>query len=732
MPPTNGLFDHVSRNQPLRFRADRHNAWQDAAAAHAAKKVGGPPGAAGQTNVILDITNNTGADIPINGVLEINGLQIEPTYNDGILQNHPILDGQTPSGSDVPIAITLQPARDGDTVQAVVVGVVPCKVDVQDTDHQFAVPTNGENAKLESATTGGVRILYKPAATGDQDCLVQLPVSGGAARLEFLWSNLYSLDHSEPETDPLLCGGGVGYTLLPCFERVVAKAPSTQSEAEDMDQIGAANTFWAVDTDDETGDLDLLIVKRSGATQNRSGVVCTMEQVAEEAGGSGAPFWYAWPVPQTGHTDPLLTNSTPQTDAITGGDQGDREVEISSDKTGDYTAGIVVRWSDSSSGTNDGLYTVQSSSHAGGTTTVVLVESIPGATIDGNLNIDAEYLVPDDDTSDPTEYTIIGVDTGNDEFDILGDHTDVFEDQAFFRVVGSYDFSGGYVCDGDSTEAGGVTTITVEENLPNISRSVNEIFSGTKTIRLTGDYSTEFADDDKIMLQGTDYNDDVYTVNGTPTYDALNDWTDIVVDESLTNENNGNGFAYNVGTLVRYPIRAREDVPLPDQDVANRASSVRSIYDLSTPVWFSPRSILAGDSYPNPTIYARDGDTRPIIVSGQYSNQFGGYSSWPVIRNLHLSRIDTTLCPSGCLFARWAGFGRTIEFYFRHHVTDQLYRGEIEVEEIEKDAGVGDNFMVVTGNVTSNTVTLRVPWKFDADDDLLYQEFSLDLDLLAT
>jgi hypothetical protein len=533
---------------------------------------------------------------------------------------------------------------------------------------------------------------------------------------------MYDLTHAVPATDPIVAGGEPGKALLPSFTRIVARAPSTQSEAAAMQEIGANSIFWSVDTDDQTGDLDLMIIKLSGAAANRSVTVCTMSQVGEEPGDGGAPYWRAYPWPQTGHDDPTLTNTTPRSDAVTGGDQGDKEVTVAGDLTSNYAAGTVVRW-DGSTG-NDGLYSVASSSHAGGTTTIVLAESIPHATMDGTLYIDGRYLVPSDDSDNPTSTdTIIGIDVVDDEWLVSGDQTAKFTDGDWFRVVDG-DYEGGFTCDGNSTEAGGVTTIAVKEDITDQSYSVHDITASTKTIRISGDCASSFTDGHKFILVDTDSNDDTYTCDGDATYDG-SDYTSIVVDEAVIDENSGNGYAYATGQIKIYPTVCADEVELPAQDSTSRDTYAPAIFDAANDQWYSPRGIIEGMTYVQDSIVCRDADSLPISVAGQYASSFSSFTSYPVIRCLHISRIDTTLCPRGCIFARWSGAGSVMEIYYRHHVTGQLYRGEITFKEEQTTASASYDFLCVQGDESpSGYITLRAPWRYNVDGSLVYQDWT--------
>ena len=92
----------------------------------------------------------------------------------------PVFIGQkmTEEREGKPYAILLEPLAKDQIGRAMVLGIVPAKVTIQDADDQYAVPIPGSTSGgLKSDSTGVARILWKAGGAGSQWCLLQL---GGA------------------------------------------------------------------------------------------------------------------------------------------------------------------------------------------------------------------------------------------------------------------------------------------------------------------------------------------------------------------------------------------------------------------------------------------------------------------------------------------------------------------------------------------------------------------------
>ena len=112
-------------------------------------------------------------------------IAVPPNLNeDEFLSCAPVFVGQkmTEEREGKPYAILLEPLAHDQIGRAMVLGIVPAKVTIQDADDQYAVPTPGSTAgALQSDSTGVARILWKAGGAGSQWCLLQLGGAGSGS-----------------------------------------------------------------------------------------------------------------------------------------------------------------------------------------------------------------------------------------------------------------------------------------------------------------------------------------------------------------------------------------------------------------------------------------------------------------------------------------------------------------------------------------------------------------------
>lgn len=117
--------------------------------------------------------------------LVLNDIAVPPSANeDEFISCAPVFIGQkmTDEREGKPYAILLEPIAAGEIGRAMVFGIVPAKVSIQDADDQYAVPTpNSSSGALQSDSTGVARIVWKAGGTGTQWCLLQLGGAGGGS-----------------------------------------------------------------------------------------------------------------------------------------------------------------------------------------------------------------------------------------------------------------------------------------------------------------------------------------------------------------------------------------------------------------------------------------------------------------------------------------------------------------------------------------------------------------------
>ena len=117
--------------------------------------------------------------------LVLNDIAVPPSANENeFVSCPPVFIGQkmTDEREGRPYAILLEPVAAGAIGRAMVFGIVPAKVSIQDADNQYAVPTpNSSAGALQSDSTGVARIVWKAGGTGAQWCLLQLGGAGGGS-----------------------------------------------------------------------------------------------------------------------------------------------------------------------------------------------------------------------------------------------------------------------------------------------------------------------------------------------------------------------------------------------------------------------------------------------------------------------------------------------------------------------------------------------------------------------
>ena len=81
-----------------------------------------------------------------------------------------------------PYAVLLEPIAAGEVGRAMLLGITPAKVAIQDAEDQYAVPTPGSaTGALQSDASGVARILWKAGGSGTQWCVLQLGGAGSGA-----------------------------------------------------------------------------------------------------------------------------------------------------------------------------------------------------------------------------------------------------------------------------------------------------------------------------------------------------------------------------------------------------------------------------------------------------------------------------------------------------------------------------------------------------------------------
>ena len=135
-----------------------------------------------QTGIIL-VKNTTGSTIEPFSVVALKTVMIEPK-NDASKRTFQYdmpffeIEAYTEDTSKKPVAIVQEPIKKNATGKAMVLGVTAAKVNIDNEEHYSAVPDVKNKFKLKSASDGDIKILWKPAQTGEQLCMLAIGVGG--------------------------------------------------------------------------------------------------------------------------------------------------------------------------------------------------------------------------------------------------------------------------------------------------------------------------------------------------------------------------------------------------------------------------------------------------------------------------------------------------------------------------------------------------------------------------
>lgn len=132
---------------------------------------GATPSTGDRSQTVIRVKNNTGDTVPRFAVLGLGDPVIDPSAGDAQLfsfKNTTALQGETP---DIDthwgrFCVTLSPIPDGMIGEAVIAGVVPCKINVYQSVHQWADIKDGDSTQLNSDDCGTCKILWKESGTG--------------------------------------------------------------------------------------------------------------------------------------------------------------------------------------------------------------------------------------------------------------------------------------------------------------------------------------------------------------------------------------------------------------------------------------------------------------------------------------------------------------------------------------------------------------------------------------
>ncbi len=171
---------HATAGNPLEIKASDWNALTDAAREVHAQRLGREGGSAGRNplvpalRVMVKLTSGPWAATNIVSFDRASTI-IDPDVNPFEAARNPVLARKTGSlDQDDPWGILCEPvSSDGGIVPIVIKGVCVAEVNIHDVAHHFC-ERGSSGSVLQSTVYGRARILFKPAGTGQQTCLIDI------------------------------------------------------------------------------------------------------------------------------------------------------------------------------------------------------------------------------------------------------------------------------------------------------------------------------------------------------------------------------------------------------------------------------------------------------------------------------------------------------------------------------------------------------------------------------
>ena len=181
----------VSSGQKFKPQSGDWNAFVDAARYVRNQQTGfaGETGSKQPRSGIIRAYNTSGDDMTLfapaiigDPVVEIDDEESALEFLDGIpmFEIAPIAEDDEQSK---PFCILLEPIDDDEIGKAVIAGLVPVKLYVENSEHQYAVPDTEDVSRLKSAESGSCRIIWK--ADDYDECWALVLLGGGSGAAEY-------------------------------------------------------------------------------------------------------------------------------------------------------------------------------------------------------------------------------------------------------------------------------------------------------------------------------------------------------------------------------------------------------------------------------------------------------------------------------------------------------------------------------------------------------------------
>lgn len=132
--------------------------------------------------VTVWVRNDTGGALPVRSVVGLGAPLVSAADHPIDAQRQPTFPAAAPAASSDAFAVTLDPAAASGTgrfVQAVVLGVAVCDLEVSSAAHRYAAPIAGVTTALGSAATGPAQIVWRAGSSGTVRAVVLLGGDAG-------------------------------------------------------------------------------------------------------------------------------------------------------------------------------------------------------------------------------------------------------------------------------------------------------------------------------------------------------------------------------------------------------------------------------------------------------------------------------------------------------------------------------------------------------------------------
>lgn len=215
-------FEKVSSGQIFEAKTTTWNGFIDAAnyVQQQQIKLGSDNSRSTNENGIVLVKNGSGTSMPQFALVTLVDMMIKPKSSISertFCNDVPFfeVDAYTEETKDKPIAILQEPIARGATGKALLLGVTPAFVTIDNGSHNSAMPDEKNKFRLKSSSDGDIKILWKPSGNGEKLCMLAVGLGGalsyrGNFKLTLENNSINIFDGSDEESSNagfVLCNG---------------------------------------------------------------------------------------------------------------------------------------------------------------------------------------------------------------------------------------------------------------------------------------------------------------------------------------------------------------------------------------------------------------------------------------------------------------------------------------------------------------------------------------------